>query len=989
MVGRSAFGERMKIAFAALALWSVQGGSGDLGSAFFEIEGKGSKRWEWVAPGAGTFYLHAEGEVAPPTIELQLEGKRHGTARRLPGTNVVATHMPLVAGNRITVEITSELVDRLHFNTAFRATSEDCRAATEEAHAALAFAREMQAVGEIEAAREARAAGIQVLLDLPEARFDHAAFQTLLDLADAARRDRRGPADDLPWRRIASYLEDCFPPQDTTLLGIRLRLLEVLYREGKREEGLEVAEIALTTLEEFQPDGKLARSFLEKKGAMLVQLGRYEEARPLLEDLLARHRARPLAISNLEESALVSLGNLAWQSGDLEKARSIFEILSKRLSGPAWASTVGNLAAVLAELGEGARVAELQRDVYDYFARTLPDGHPNRRRSALNLGITLRRSLKKEGLDLLRSVAEGNDDLALSARYHLASALAVDGNLAEAREAYESIISARLREVGPLHPYVADTYLSLLRVLRSQGDEAASEGTLRILLESFEQRLARFMGASRRARSEQAAEVLANIAYLDEVAGDCEAAEELQRRVFVLAEGLRALAVSSPRFPEDDELGPEANRLRGEWREASTAWLEEGLSPEPDPERLLSAQLRMEETEGRYRVALHESGWREDPRVSLTDVAGCLGARSGLVVYRIYGAELVPHVLRSTGELQRLPGVPARAVDEAVQAWLQAIGRPFDGRPTATTADVMGTGRHLRELVLDAALEVLPGATELIVCLDGPLHMIPLDALPSRSGKVHEVVGDDLRVRVVSSLALRLPFREQGDEDALLLVGPVDYGSGSPLVVERSFASIEGARPTVRGIRERFDQAVAGSSTWLSGEAADQSRVRAAAEAASNLFVQTHGFFDRRASGTEVRLAPLAYSGIALSRANSGLGDGLLFAEELATWDLSRCRLAVLSACEGGAGALRVGVNLWSMRAALHTAGVQTSITALWEVSPTWTYRLMGEFYARLWSEGMSADEALWEAKRVLRAERVPPKDWAGWVVGGALTRRP
>ncbi len=979
----------MRLGLLALALASAQSGPNELGLAVFEVEAASEERWEWTAPQSGSFYMHAEGEGAPPIVALFLDGEQRGMLQRLPQTNVVATHLPLTAGTRVTAQITSDGPGEVRLRTVFRVLSEACREATEEARAAYAFAQEMQAVGEIDAAREARAAGIEVLLGLPADRYDHAAFQALLDLADAARRDRRGSADDEPWRRIAEYLGSCFPAQDTTLIGTKLRLLEVLYREGQREEGLVVADEALSTLESFQPDGKLARSFLEKKGAMLVQLGRYGEARPLLEDLLARQRARPLAITNLEESALVSLGNLAWQSGDLEKARSIFEILSKRLSGPAWASTVGNLAAVLAELGEGERVADLQREVYDYFARTLPKGHPNRRRSALNLGITLRRSLEVEGLELLRSVAAGNDDLALSARYHLASALAVDGELAEARAAYESVIAQRMQVVGPLHPYVADTHFALLHVLRSQGDQPAIEATLRTLLESYEQRLARFMGASRRARSEQAAEVLSNIAYLDEVAGDCADGQGLQRRVFALAEGLRALAVSSPRLPEDEELGPEASRLRGEWREASTVWLEEGLRGDPDPERLLSAQLRMEEMEGRYRVALYESGWREDPRVALDEVARSLAPASALVVYRVYGEELVPHILHPTGLLQRLPGVSMGAVDTAVEAWLSAIGRPSDGRPSATTDAVPEAGRRLRELTLDAVLDALPDVNELTFCLDGTLHMVPFDALPARDGPAHEVVGDKVRVKVVSSLALRDPLEAGGGEAALLLVGPVDYGSGTPAVVERPFASIDGSRPTVRGIRERFDQAVTGASTWLSEGAVTQPRVRAAAEASTALFVQTHGFFDRRASGTEVRLAPLAYSGIALSDANIGLGDGLLFAEELATWNLGRCELAVLSACESGAGALRVGVNLWSMRAALHTAGVQTSITALWEVSPTWTYRLMREFYTYLWSEGLSADEALWEAKRTLRGERVPPKDWAGWVVGGALTKRP
>ncbi len=139
---------------------------------------------------------------------------------------------------------------------------------------------------------------------------------------------------------------------------------------------------------------------------------------------------------------------------------------------------------------------------------------------------------------------------------------------------------------------------------------------------------------------------------------------------------------------------------------------------------------------------------------------------------------------------------------------------------------------------------------------------------------------------------------------------------------------------------------------------------------------------------TVTGFAPLALCGLVLSGANAGETEAerlacLLSAQELASFDLVACDLAVLSACETNVGIARAGQGIQSLQSALHMAGARTSITSLWAVRDWPTQSLMERFYDSLWEKKLSKADALWEAKRALRREGEPPHAWAGWVLAG------
>jgi CHAT domain-containing protein/FHA domain-containing protein len=114
-------------------------------------------------------------------------------------------------------------------------------------------------------------------------------------------------------------------------------------------------------------------------------------------------------------------------------------------------------------------------------------------------------------------------------------------------------------------------------------------------------------------------------------------------------------------------------------------------------------------------------------------------------------------------------------------------------------------------------------------------------------------------------------------------------------------------------------------------------------------------------------LNPLVRSGLALAGANHALevttgDDGLLTALEISGMNLSGTELVVLSACETGAGEIKVGEGVYGLRRAFVLAGARTLVMSLWAVSDKLTVTQMEEFY-RAYGRGETAVQALRHAQ--------------------------
>ncbi len=119
---------------------------------------------------------------------------------------------------------------------------------------------------------------------------------------------------------------------------------------------------------------------------------------------------------------------------------------------------------------------------------------------------------------------------------------------------------------------------------------------------------------------------------------------------------------------------------------------------------------------------------------------------------------------------------------------------------------------------------------------------------------------------------------------------------------------------------------------------------------------------------------------------SDSLNDGKLYAYELYGMDLSRTRLAVLSACESGIGMQSKGEGIYSMARGFAYAGCPSVIISLWKVGDKATAALMDNYY-RFLSEGMPLDECL----RMAKVEYIQnsdeylanPANWAAFISMG------
>lgn len=501
-------------------------------------------------------------------------------------------------------------------------------------------------------------------------------------------------------------------------------------------------------------------------------------------------------------------------------------------------------------------------------------------------------------------------------------------------------------------------------------------------------------------------------------------------QAFELVESARAIGVAllaCSHSPASQEIEPMRRKLRSQAREVvrlaaageSAAALEQAMAAKERTERELRAALSASAGD---RLA--------DLQPSVAAVQRELAKDEALVAYWRFDRRdpsspvstpreprLLAFVVRAGQPVSRLDLGLLPPITAAAEAWRRAI---LQGRSDGD-AEERRCGEALRRLVVDPLAESIGTASRVRVALDDVLHLIPLDALPvgdRRLGDRWQMVLPPAGARG----ATRLPAKES-PIGALVAVGGVDYepeAEEGPAVEAREsletagrpggafeglrFPRLEGTTAEVEALAallrtprpgEPESSAAPTSVILLSGRSATRSALASAAAGAGVLHVATHGFFLERSedpsgarTGAAARLAersPLALCGLALAGSNSTSADrraeGMITAEELATLDLSRCRLVVLSACDTNLGTLSAGQGVASFQKALHAAGAATVVTSLWKVSDETTRGLMLSFYRHVWFEGLSPEEALWRAKSERVAGRSPVRDWAGWVL--------
>jgi CHAT domain-containing protein/lipopolysaccharide biosynthesis regulator YciM len=323
-----------------------------------------------------------------------------------------------------------------------------------------------------------------------------------------------------------------------------------------------------------------------------------------------------------------------------------------------------------------------------------------------------------------------------------------------------------------------------------------------------------------------------------------------------------------------------------------------------------------------------------------------MGPRAIAVGLDIVQGEVIATTLAATGQVQvRLTGISEAALERLLDDYRHEV-ITFRGRAAQTWT------RQAAPLLACIADELDDAAT-VVLLPDGPLHELPLHAVPT----------PDQRLLIESARVVYAP-------------------SLHALAHMHSRASLAAADPAtmIATVGVAFPDearaiALRTGGPCLSGRRLDKEVVRDIATRSKVLHFACHGFFDGR--------TPLD-SGLLLSTKMPPAASDVLSVRDVAAWDL-RSDLVTLSACETGLGKV-VPADFLGLARGFAGAGARSVIASLWPVDDAATQRLMLLFYDEIERQRRTTGHV--DVARALRTAQLacadtPLQDWAAFKLIG------
>ncbi|MGW7238461.1 CHAT domain-containing protein [Streptomyces sp. NPDC054804] len=280
------------------------------------------------------------------------------------------------------------------------------------------------------------------------------------------------------------------------------------------------------------------------------------------------------------------------------------------------------------------------------------------------------------------------------------------------------------------------------------------------------------------------------------------------------------------------------------------------------------------------------------------------------------------------------------------------------------------------------------GRSLLCVSPDGPLHVLPLAALPTGDGS--PLVRRHAVVNVVSASVLlgsagrkRPQEKEDGDESGAVLCADV---AAREDVAARGDRVPEGIEDDAQLLR-----AAGWSVTSLTGIEANRENVLNALKSARIAHITCHGHFDTtepQDSGLLLAHDGLRPSKVAATTATVTRNHHLLTIGDIAAAHTG-VDLLTLRACSAGLRDDQAAGDLEGLTQALLYAGARRVVTTLWNVDRASSGALLIDFYRR---RAARPDEplwrSLWQAQLTLAEqpeypERAHPFHWAAHILVG------
>lgn len=394
---------------------------------------------------------------------------------------------------------------------------------------------------------------------------------------------------------------------------------------------------------------------------------------------------------------------------------------------------------------------------------------------------------------------------------------------------------------------------------------------------------------------------------------------------------------------------------------------------------------------------------------------------------RIFAVEhelsLAAFVTTKSGEVRLIElgaaGFIARSLGhwaEAIGAEVQNLGPTFDAKLEQATDSA---GADLRQRVWDPLPADVRNSKLVIISPDGLLALCSFAALPLPDGRYLTENSAICYLPAVGLLPELLSRKTRADRESLLLVDDVDYDVADGLAANSATVNRLrfSALPNEAGletdpVRAYFERRFpARKMVQLTRNRATEAKFRQQLAGASIVHLSTHGFClplsqllvvpEQPDQPPVLEFDPLV-AGVALAGANhstyeDGLSDGILWASEISTLDLSGVDLVTLSACQTAMGNLVAGEGLQGTQRALIVAGAHSSLASLWNADDKATRVVMQQFYRSAWVYNNTKAQSLRQAMNYMlrkypwrdglaqeaKWHRCPPWLWSSWMLYG------
>lgn len=717
-------------------------------------------------------------------------------------------------------------------------------------------------------------------------------------------------------------------------------------RRERREEAVDEFRAAIALFRDHD-DAQGEAWTLNTLGAALQDRGDLEAARGAYA--AAEARAREVGYTLVEALAANNLGTLEYSWGDPGRAVDRFERAHALLAGLGHAveatRAAVNIALCQMALGQLAdAAARLRAEAADPAAMAAIDLHAHVRTTLGDLRRLQGRPAAAKSLwrEVVGQAADLDATALIDAVVPLAETLAAEDSTAAALALMTDHRGRLAGIAGSIHWQRFEIRRGAL--LAQTGRPAAAVGILREVAAV----------ASRQGAHDIRAEALMELAAAHRLADRPDSALALLARAIDAWEHARRVPLD-PQWRE--ARGARGSRMHTEWARLA---LDRSVMP-----AAVFARLQ------RYKArTLWErmQGPGDSPAAAPADLAGGPVDLAALqrrlapheVFLDVYVGPAVSLAFAVTDTSCRVVDWPAReALDRCLGFFRRLHQVPAIGDVTADeTAAVAAQGRRLGRWLLGGLAGELAGRRRVILCPDGPIHLLPWASLvvpasaPDDTGAVRDLA--DLELVTVPSATVLTSLRTRGAGSA--------------------------PSPGILAVASADDLPAADHETrWLA-----RSFAHVAIAGGPALAACFPGRPEREVLHVAAHVQPRDDAPWR-SAIRLGAGDpaATLTAAEVAGGRLAS-RLAVLAGCESAGGRVLSGEGIQGLTGAFLSAGVPSVVATLWPVDDGATAAFVQGFYAQL-AAGRSVAASLAAARRTLRRDPATahPFFWAGYVVVG------